>query len=149
MKATFMTMVVKDDKVNATGLPVPPDAVASLGAGKKPKVKVSLNGYTYRSTVAAYGEVFMLPLSAEHRDAAGVKAGDRIEVTIELDTEPRIVELPDDLAAALAAKPGARQAFDRLAYSHRKEYVRHIEEAKALETRQRRIAGVVEKMSID
>ena len=108
MQATFTTIVLKDDQVNATGLPVPAEAVTAMGAGKKPKVKVSLNGYTYRSTVAAYGEVFMLPLSAEHRTAAGVQAGDTVEVTIELDTEPRTVEVPADLAAALAAKPGAR-----------------------------------------
>ena len=75
-----------------------------------------LNGYTYRSTVAAYGDVFMLPLSAAHRAAAGVKAGDAVEVTIELDTAPRTVEAPADLAAALAAQPGAAAAFDALSY---------------------------------
>jgi hypothetical protein len=147
MKATFTTLVLKDDKVNATGLRVPADAVAAMGAGKKPKVKVSLNGYTYRSTVAAYGEVFMLPLSVEHRLAAGVKAGDQIEVTIELDLEPRTVEIPDDLATALANQPGARSAFDEMSYSIRKEYVRQVESAKAKETRERRIAGIVKKVT--
>ena len=86
MKATFTTIVVQEEGMNATGIPVPADAVAAMGAGKKPKVTVSLNGYTYRSTVAAYGDVFMLPLSAAHREAAGVVAGDQVEVTIELDT---------------------------------------------------------------
>lgn len=147
MKATFKTVVMKDDKVNATGLPVPTEAVAAMGAGKKPKVKVSFNGYTYRSTVAAYGEVFMLPLSAEHRQAAGVNAGETVEVTIELDSEPRIVEVPFDLANALAGTPGARAAFDKLSYTMRKEYVRQVVSAKAQETRLRRITGIVSKLS--
>lgn len=147
MKATFTTPVLKDDKVNATGLRVPAEAIAALRAGKKPKVTVSLNGYTYRTTVAAYGDVFMLPLSAEHREAAGVKAGDQVEVTIELDLEPRIVDVPADLAAALAQKPGATAAFDALSYSVRKEYVRQVESAKAQETRDRRIAGIVAKLT--
>lgn len=146
MKATFTTPVVKADDVNATGLRVPAEAVAALGKQKRPKVKVSLNGYTYRTTVAAYGDVFMLPLSAEHREAAGVKAGDQVEVTIELDLEPRTVAVPDDLAAALAAQPGAAAAFEALSYTMRKEYVRQVEEAKALETRNRRIAGIVAKL---
>ncbi len=76
MKATFTTTVVQDDSSSATGLPVPAEAVAAMGKGKKPPVRVSLNDYTYRSTVAAYGDVFMLPLSTEHRRAAGVQAGD-------------------------------------------------------------------------
>ncbi len=111
MKATFTTMVTKDDKVNATGLPVPAEAVAAMGAGKKPKVLVSLNGYTYRSTVAAYGEIYMLPLAAEHRQAAGVQAGDQVEVTIQLDTDPRTVEVPAELADALAAQRGGKSCL--------------------------------------
>lgn len=149
MKATFITTVLKDENVNATGLPVPAEAVAALGAKKRPPVKVTLYGYTYRSTVAAYGEVYMLPLSAEHREAAGVKAGDQVEVTIELDLEPRTVEVPTDLAEALSQVPGAREAFDALSYTMRKEYVRQVESAKALETRQRRIAVIVAKLTKD
>jgi hypothetical protein len=148
MKATFLTTVLKDEKVNAIGLPVPAEAIAALGAKKKPPVKVSLAGYTYRSTVAAYGEVFMLPLSAEHREAAGVKAGDQVEVTIELDLEPRTVDVPADLATALAEKPGATAAFDALSYTMRKEYVRQVETAKAQETRDRRIAKIVASLTI-
>ena len=147
MKATFTTLVVQAEGMNATGLRVPAEAVAALGTGKRPKVTVSLNGYTYRTTVAAYGDVFMLPLSAEHRAAAGVKAGDEVEVTIELDLAPRTVEVPDNLAAALAEQPGATAAFDALSYTMRKEYVRQVEEAKALETRHRRIAGIVAKLT--
>jgi hypothetical protein len=146
VKATFTTTVVKDDSSSATGLPVPAEAVAAMGKGKKPPVRVSLNDYTYRSTVAAYGDVFMLPLSAEHRRAAGVQAGDPVDVTIELDEAPRTVAVPDDLAAALAAQPGAAAAFERLSYTLRKEYVRQVESAKALETRARRIAGIVARL---
>lgn len=147
MKATFPTTVLKDENVNATGLPVPAEAVAALGSHKRPRVKVTLMGYTYRSTIAAYGAVFMLPLSAEHREAAGVKAGDAVEVTIELDLEPRTVEVPADLAAALAEKTGAAAAFDALSFTLRKEYVRQVETAKAQETRVRRIAAIVAKLS--
>jgi len=147
MGLTFTTTLLKAEGLNATGIQVPPEIVAALGQGKKPKVKVTMNGYTYRSTVAAYsGDVFMLPLSQERRVAAGVEAGDRVEVTLELDLEPRTVEVPPDLAAALAEEPGARAAFDALSYTMRKEYVRQVETAKAQETRQRRIAAIVAKM---
>lgn len=146
MKTTFTTTVLKDKEKSATGLPVPADAVAALGAGKKPRVKVSLNGYTYRTTLATMGGVFMLSLSAENREAAGVQAGQTVEVTLELDTEPRSVEVPDDLAAALAMAPGAREVFDALSFSARKDFVRQVETAKAPETRERRIAGIVAKL---
>ncbi len=146
MKATFTTTILKAEGLNATGISVPPQVIASLGTQKKPKVKVSFNGYTYRTTVAAYGDVFMLPISQEHRAAAGVNAGDQVEVTLELDTEPRVVEVPADLAAALAQKPGATAAFDALNYSTRKEHARQVEDAKTQETRERRIAGIVAKL---
>ena len=146
MKVTFTTTVWKDDASNATGLPVPAEVVTALGKGKRPPVKVSIARHTYRSTVAAYGGMFMLPFSAENRQAAGVKASDQVDVTLELDTEPRTVEVPEDLSAALAEKPGATAAFDALAYSRRKEYVRQVESAKAQETRERRIVGIVAKL---
>ena len=149
MKETYTTIVLQEEGMNATGLPVPGEVVTAFGKGKKPKVKVTINGYTYRSTVAAYGDVFMLPLSKENREAAGVKAGDQVEVTLELDLEPRTVEVPPDLAAALAEKPGATAAFNALSYTMRKEYVRQVEEAKALETRNRRIAKIVTQLRLD
>lgn len=146
-KEMFVTAVQQAEGLNATGIQVPPEVVAAFGSGKRPKVKVSLNGYTYRTTVAAYGDVFMLPLSQEHREAAGVQAGDVVEVTLELDTEPRTVDVPDDLAAALAEN-SLRDAFDALAYSTRKEHVRQVESAKAAETRQRRIAKIVASLQV-
>ncbi len=147
MKTTFTTTILLDDKVNATGIRVPAEAIAALGGKKKPPVIVSINGFTYRSTVAAYGAGYMLPLSQERRAAAGVAPNDVVEVTLELDTEPRTVEVPDDLGAALAAKRGALAAFDALAYSTRKEHVRQVVEAKAQETRERRIARIVAQLS--
>ena len=145
MAITYTTTIKVDG--NNTGLEVPPEVIAALGSSKKPPVVVTLAGYTYRSTVAVMGGVFMISLSKANREAAGVKGGDEVEVTLELDTEPRTVNVPDDLAAALAEKPGAREAFDALAYSARKEYVRQVESAKAQETRERRIAGIVAKLS--
>jgi len=142
MKTTFTTTILLDEKVNATGIRVPPENIAELGKGKKPPVKVTLNGFTYQSTVAAYGDVYMLPLSQERREAAGVKPGDTLEITLELDLEPRTVGVPEDLAAALEAN-GAREAFDKLSYTFRKEHVRQVETAKAQETRERRIAKIV------
>ena len=147
MKTTFTTTIFQADGLNATGIKVPPDAVAALGKGKKPPVIVTLNGYSYRSTVAVYGDEFLLPLAKEHRDAAGVQAGDEVEITLELDEAPRTVEVPDDLAAALDAVPGARAAFDKLAPSARKEHVRQVTSAKAQETRERRIAKIVSSVS--
>jgi hypothetical protein len=146
MKETYTTTVLQAEGMNATGLAVPAEVVAAFGKGKRPKVKVSLNDYTYRSTVAAYGDVFMLPLSQERREAAGVQAGDEVEVTLELDTEPRTVEVPDVLAAALAEN-NVRPAFDALSNSMRKEYVRQVTSAKAEETRQRRIAKIVARLN--
>lgn len=146
MAITFTTTLIQADGKNATGISVPAEVITALGSSKKPKVKVSIKGYTYRSTVAAYTDVFMLPVSQEHREAAGVKAGDQVEITLELDTEPRTVDVPDELAAALAEKPGATEAFNALSYSSRKEFARQVNEAKAQETRDRRIAGIVAKL---
>lgn len=133
----------------ATGIRVPGAVVAALGAGKRPPVRVTINGHTYRSTLAAYGEEFLLPLSAEHREAAGAAAGETVEVDLELDQEPRTVSVPDDLAAALAGQPGAAEAFDALSYTMRKEYARQVESAKAQATRERRIATILSKLAAD
>ena len=145
MGVTYTTIVKADG--NNTGLEVPPEVIAALGSSKKPPVVVTVAGYTYRNTVAVVGGAFMISLSKANREAAGVKAGDEVEVTLELDIEPRTVEVPDDLAAALSEKPGARAAFDALNYSMRKEYARQVEDAKTQETRSRRIAGIVAKLS--
>ena len=130
----------------ATGIRVPPEIVAGLGSSKKPAVKVTINGYTYRSTVAPMGGNFMIPVSAEIREAAQVKAGDRLKVEIALDNEPREVELPPDFASELQRDAVAARFFEGLSYSNRKRFVYSIEEAKTPETRQRRIAKAVESL---
>ncbi len=141
MKRSFQAEIIKDEGSNATGIRIPPQIVEAFGKGKKPPVKVTLNGFTYQTTVAVMGGDFYVPLSAERRSAAGVKGGDVWEITLELDTEPRTVTVPADLAEALASQPGVLERFNALAYTHRKEYVRWVEEAKAIETRTRRIKG--------
>ena len=123
----------------ATGIVVPEEVVTALGSGKRPAVKVTVHAHTYRTTVAPMGGRYFVPLSAENREAAGVAAGDEVEVSLELDTAPREVELPPDLAAALEAEPEAARFFESLPPSHRKEHVRAIEEAKKPETRARRL----------
>jgi hypothetical protein len=138
----FKTAITQAEGMDATGIVVPDAVVEKLASGKRPKVSVTLNGYTYRSTVAVMGGQFMLPLAKVHREAAGVKPGQKVEISLELDAAPREVEIPKDLAAALK-EAGLRAAFDKLAFSHRKEHVRAIEEAKAPETRARRIEKAV------
>lgn len=139
---TFKCTVIQDDKINATGISIPLKVIEELGVGKKPKVAVSINGYTYRTTVAVYGGEFMVPLARVHREAAGVAGGDKIRVSIELDAAPREIEVPGDLAAALQ-QAGVREAFDALSFTHRKEHVQAIESAKAPETRVRRVEKAV------
>jgi hypothetical protein len=130
----------------ATGIEVPEDVVAALGSGSRPPVTVSLGGHTYRTTVARMGGRFLVPLSADNRTAAGVAAGDQVDVDIEADTGPREVTVPGDLTAALAQDRAARATFDALSYTHRKEWVRWIEEAKRAETRASRLAKTVESL---
>lgn len=133
------TTTLRLEGKTATGIQVPTDVVEALGQGKRPPVRVTIRGYSYRSTIAAFGDIYMLPVAGEHRSAAGIQAGDEIEVDIELDTAPREVAPPDDFAAALDAEPAARATFDGLSNSNRKWHVLNIEGAKTPETRQRRI----------
>lgn len=145
-RVTFTTTIMKAQSKNATGISIPAEAIAALGPQKRPSVKVTLNDYAYRSTVAVYGDEFLLPLSAAHREAAGLEAGEQVKVTLELDQAPRTVEVPDDLRTALAAQAGVVAAFDALSFSQRKELVRQVEDAKTQATRERRITGVVDKL---
>ncbi|ADP83607.1 YdeI/OmpD-associated family protein [Pseudofrankia inefficax] len=131
----------------ATGIEVPPDVVAELNSGKRPKVTVTIGPHSYQTTVAPMGGRYLVPLSAENRRAAKVAAGDEVEVELVLDVAPRVVEVPDDLAAAIAAVPSAQATFEALAFTHRKEWVRWVVEAKKPETRQTRITKTVEALS--
>jgi hypothetical protein len=130
----------------ATGIEVPDDVVAALGPGSRPPVTVTVGGHSYRTTVARMGGRFLVPLSAENRTAAGVAAGDQVDVGIEPDTAPRAVEVPADLTEALAKDDAAKATFDGLSYTHRKEWVRWVEEAKKADTRATRLAKTVEAL---
>jgi hypothetical protein len=138
----FHTTLFQADKT-ATGFIVPDEVVESLGAGKRPPVKVTINGFTYRNTIAVMGGVSMVGVSAANRAGASVAGGDEIDVEIELDIEPRVVEVPVDLAAALDAEPRARETFDRLSNSNKGWHVTQVTGAKTDETRRRRIAKSV------
>lgn len=142
----FRTTIDLNGKT-ATGMVVPPQVVEDLGAGKRPAVHVTIGSYIYRSTIAVMGGQFMIPVSAEVRESAGVAAGDEVEVDVALDTAPREVAVPQDLAEALARDERARAFFQGLSYSNRRRLVLAIESAKAAETRQRRVAKTVRDLA--
>ena len=141
----FRTIIQRDGKT-ATGIQVPAEVVASLGSSMRPAVLVTINGYTYRNTIAVMGGIFMVGVSAEHRKSAGVAGGDEVDVEIELDTQSREVTVPADFAAALDADAEAKQAFNRLSYSNKSRHVLSIEGAKTAETRERRIAKAISEL---
>ena len=128
----------------ATGIEVPAAVVAQLGSSKKPAVRVTIKGYTYRSTVASMGGRFMLPVSAQVREAAGVAARDKVDVDVELDTAPREVTVPADFSRALTREPAAKRFFEGLSFSNKQRIVIAIDSAKTPETRERRIARSVD-----
>lgn len=130
----------------ATGVQVPEKVLNGLGAGKRPKVRVTINGYTYRTSVASLGGRYMVGVSAEVREKADVAAGDKVDMDIELDTAPREVIVPPDLASALGRDQAARKFFESLSYSNKQRIVLGIEGAKTDETRQRRIARAVSNL---
>jgi hypothetical protein len=142
---TFHTTILQTGKKTA-GIQVPEEVIEKLEAGKRPLVRVTINNYSYRSAVAVMGGKYMISFNPDHRKATGVQGGDEADVTLELDLEPRTVELPVDLKNALI-KAHALAAFEKSAPSMKKEYVRQVEEAKAQETRERRITKIVEKLS--
>ena len=131
---------------NNTGIEVPPSVIEALGGGKKPAVIVTIGSFSYRSSVAVMGGKYLISLSAERRAASGLKGGDLIQVDLQLDSTPRGVTMPDDLAAALAAEPEAKAFFDRLSYSNQSRHVLSITDAKTPETRQRRVDKAMEML---
>ena len=134
----FRTTIRESDG-NATGIEIPAAVIESLGAGKKPPVRLTVNGYAYRSTVATMDGRYMVGFSAAHRAASGLAGGDEVEVEIDLDTEPRTVELPDDFRAALEADAAAMATFNKLSNSNKGYHVSQVTGTKNPETRQRRI----------
>jgi len=128
---------------NATGIEVPAEIVTALGGGKRPTVAITINGHTWRSRVASMGGRFIVGISAANRAACGIAEGDKVEAELQLDTAPRVVAEPPDLAEALDGDPQARAAFDRLAYGLKRKHVHAIQDAKTPQTRQRRIAKLI------
>jgi Bacteriocin-protection, YdeI or OmpD-Associated/Domain of unknown function (DUF1905) len=121
-----------------------PKSICSIKS--RSPVTITLNGHTWKSQVALMRGRYLLGLSNANRRAAGVSTGDEVEVEVQLDAEPRVVVEPEDFARALDAEPGARAAYDRLGYSHKREHVRSIESAKKADTRARRIEKVMEML---
>jgi hypothetical protein len=130
----------------ATGIEVPEEIVTGLGAGKRPAVRVTLGGYTYRTTIAPMGGSYWIGVSATHRAGSGVAAGNMLDVTIEVDDAPRTVTLPDDLATALDAEPAARAFYDTLSYTNQNTYATWVTDAKKPETRADRVAKSIDAL---
>ena len=130
----------------AAGIEVPAEVVTSLGSTKRPAVRVTINGHTYRSTVAVLGGRFMMGVSAEVRAAAGVAAGEHVDVALELDTMPREVAVPPALTKELAGDAAARQQFEALSYSKKRLLVDPIANAKTDETRQRNLVKAMTQL---
>jgi hypothetical protein len=141
----FRTTILQAGKT-ATGIRIPDEVLEALGSGKRPAVKVTINGFTYRSTVAVVSGDYMVGVSAENRAGAGVAGGDVVDVDIELDTAPREVAVPPELSAALDADPAARRTFDGLSPSNKRWHTQQVTGAKTDETRQRRIAKSIEAL---
>lgn len=130
----------------ATGVEVPAKVVESLGSTRRPLVKVTINGYTYRNAIASMGGKYMLGISAENREGARVKAGDTIEVDVELDTEKREVEVPPELTRALAKDAAAKRYFESLSYSRKIALTAPIANGKTVETRERNLAKALQAL---
>ena len=142
----FRAILETDDESSFTYVKVPFDVKAVFGKSRPP-VRVTLNGYQYRSTLAPYGGVYHLAVNQTVRAAASVKAGDRVDVTVEADEAPRTIKPPADLARALKTNPAAQARWKQLSSTHQKEYVTAIEDAKKPETRARRIAQAIERLA--
>jgi hypothetical protein len=141
----FSTTIKQDDATSGCFIEVPFDPKAVLGKVRAP-VKVTVNGYTFRSTIFFMGGSYMVPFNKANREAAGVATGDKIKVLIELDTEKRTVAIPDDLAAALAKNKTAAAVWEKMSYTHKREYVESVERAKRPETRRRRIEKTLDAL---
>ena len=142
----FETTILKTG--NNTGIVVPENVLDNLGAGKRPAVVVTIKGYTYRSTVGVMNGQFLIPLSAEHRKNSCVEGGERLEVTLVIDDQPRTVELPAELASALSASSKAMQAFEKYPPSGKKKIVLLVESAKTEDTKTKRIAKIIADLEV-
>jgi hypothetical protein len=138
--------VIEGAGKTAAGIEVPVQVLESLGAGKRPPVRVTINGHAYRTSVGSMGGRYLVSCSAENRQAAGVAIGQRVDVDIEVDVQPREVRLPEDFMKALERETAAHRFFDGLSYSEKRWFVLGIVGAKTAETRQRRIVKAVDRL---
>ena len=138
MSVSFKATILQTGKT-AMGFEIPPSAVEALGAGKRPPVTVTINGYTYRNTIAVMGGAYMIGVSSEHRGPAKVQAGDVVDVELAVDTAPREITVPPELQAALDADPAARATFDGLSYSNKSWHTLQVTGTNNPDTRARRI----------
>jgi hypothetical protein len=145
MSETFRATIIQTGKT-ACGIQVPEAIVDALGGGKRPAVTVDLDGHAYRSTVAPMGGEWWLGVNADHRAASGLKAGDEVTVTLALDTAPRELAVPPELAEALDAAPDARAFFDGLSYSNKRVFTLSVEGTSNPETKARRVAKAIALM---
>ncbi len=145
MTQSFRATIIQTGKT-ACGIEVPEAVVVALGGSKRPAVVATLDGYTYRSTVAPMGGEWWLGVNSEHREESGLKAGDAVQVTLALDTAPRELEIPPELAAALDAAPDAKTFFDGLSYSNRRVFTLSVEGTSNPETRARRVEKAIALM---
>lgn len=130
----------------ATGIPVPDSVLEGLGGGRRPQVRVTLNGHSFQTSLGTMSGQVLIPVSAVIRSAAGIEAGDRMDVEIELATAPAPVVVPDDLQLALDDEPDAREFFAGLTASQKRGYTEWVEQAKKAETRQRRLEQTVDAL---
>jgi len=144
-KQIFKVVLEKHENMEATGITIPFDVEKVFG-GKRVPVKVWVNGVEHRSTIHRYGEKYMMAVPKRFRDAAGIKAYETITVEMMRDTEERVIEPPEDLAKALKNNEDARAVWEKLSYTHKKEYVMAIEDAKKAETRERRVNKTIEEL---
>jgi antitoxin component of MazEF toxin-antitoxin module len=144
MASRFSATLLAADGGNATGIVVPAEVIEALGHGKRPPVRGSLNGYSFRTAIGIVSGDHMIPVSAAIRKAAGLAAGDAVAVELEVDTSPRDIEIPADLAAGLEANPAAKDFFATLSNSLQRFHIDNINAAKAADTRQRRLDKSIE-----
>jgi Bacteriocin-protection, YdeI or OmpD-Associated/Domain of unknown function (DUF1905) len=145
MAAKRFTVDLQRVGTTGTSFRIPFDLKEAFGRARPP-VKVTIGGHVWRTTPGVYDGVGYVVVNRAVKAATGVDAPDRVQVTMELDTEPRAIVVPGDLRKALTAAPDAGDAFARLSYSHQREYVQWVDEAKRPETRERRIHGTVERV---
>lgn len=143
----FEAEIIKDEDSGGAGVVVPPDVVKALGGKGRIKIKCTIDGRPYRGSINPYGGVHFLGVLKSIRETIGKKPGDTIHIAMEADTEPRTVELPEDLRSALDKDDNLKAGFDKLSYSHKKEYVDWVNDAKKAETRERRITKMLEMLA--